>query len=201
MACRLRIGLTGGIGSGKTAASERFRQLGAAVIDTDQIARQLVEPGQPALQDIVQAFGEAVLDADGRLDRAALRRIVFADAGKRRRLERILHPRIRARTTELAAAADAPYCVLVIPLLLETASPYDLDRVLVVDAPEELQIERVMARNGLDRREVEAIMASQVNRQRRLEAADDVVVNDGDLDKLYGQVEALHRKYLELARG
>jgi len=201
VACRLRIGLTGGIGSGKTAASAWFRRQGIAVIDTDDIARQLVEPGQPALDEIVREFGAGILDAHGRLDRSALRRIVFRDAGRRRRLEQILHPRIRARAGQLADAAGTPYCVVVIPLLVETASPYDLDRVLVIDAPEELQIQRVMARNGMSREEVEAILASQAGREARLAAADDVVVNDGDLKRLHGQLEGLHRKYLALAEG
>lgn len=200
MGCRLRIGLTGGIGSGKSAASDYFRRLGIPVIDTDELARELVEPGQPALQEIVQAFGDGMLDADGRLDRAALRKTVFSDAGKRKQLERILHPRIRETTGELAAAIDAPYCILVIPLLLETDYPYDLDRVLVIDVPADLQVQRVMERNGMSRAEIEAIIDSQVTRKERLEVADDVVVNDGDLDRLYGQLEHLHRTYLDLAR-
>lgn len=201
MACRLRVGLTGGIGSGKTTASDYFAQRGAAVIDTDRIARELVEPGQPALQEIVALFGAAVLDAGGRLKRETLREQVFADPAQRRRLEAVLHPRIRARADELAAAARAPYCIFVIPLLVETAYPYDLDRVLVIDAPEAQQYRRIRARNGLDDDAIAAILASQASREQRLQAADDVVVNDGDLDHLYRQLDRLDKVYRGLAGG
>jgi dephospho-CoA kinase len=195
-----KIGLTGGIGSGKTAASDRFARLGASVIDTDLLSRELVEPGQPALAEIAQAFGRDVLDAAGRLDRAALRQCVFADPSRRRRLEAILHPRIREAMLARAEAAGGPYVICVIPLLVETGQQALVDRVLVIDAPPERQRERVAARDGADAATVDAILASQVDRATRLAAADDVIVNDGDLEGLHARVDALHRRYVELAK-
>ncbi|MDJ0740317.1 MAG: dephospho-CoA kinase [Gammaproteobacteria bacterium] len=191
----LKIGLTGGIGSGKSTASEHFARLGAAVIDTDLLSRELVEPGQAALDEIVAAFGAGVLDADGRLDRARLRDIVFGDAAARRRLEGILHPRIRAEMLRRAAAADAPYVVFVIPLLFETAQQALVDRVLVVDVPPALQRARVLARDGGGYAQVDAILAAQVDRVTRLRLADDVIRNDGSIAELQAQVEALHDRY------
>jgi dephospho-CoA kinase len=199
MACRLRIGLTGGIGSGKSEAARCFAELGAPVIDTDVIARELVEPGQPALAEIAAAFGESVLDTAGRLDRGKLRQQVFSDPEKRSTLEGILHPRIRARTETLAGQANAPYCIIVIPLLVETAGDYALDRVLVIDSPAELQYQRVALRDGLSDREIKAILDVQANRQQRLQAADDIVLNDGSVDELRTKIEALHRFYLGIA--
>jgi dephospho-CoA kinase len=194
-----KIGLTGGIGSGKTAASDRFARLGASVIDTDLLSRELVEPGQPALAEIAQAFGRDVLDAAGRLDRAALRQCVFADPSRRRRLEAILHPRIREAMLARAEAAGGPYVICVIPLLVETGQQALVDRVLVIDAPPERQRERVIARDGVATDAVDAILASQVDRATRLAAADDVIVNDGGVAELHAQVDALHRRYIELA--
>jgi len=213
MGCRLRIGLTGGIGSGKSEVSRLFAGCGATVIDTDIISRELVEPGQPALQEIIRTFGTEVLDTEGRLDRHQLRGQVFTSPEKRHQLESILHPRIRARALELAHAADTPYCLLVIPLLAETGevspgtnrkdrpgdSGYPLDRVLVVDAPTEKQIKRVAARDHLTRQEIEAILNSQSDRNQRLAIADDVIVNDSDLDHLEREVMRLDRKYRQLA--
>jgi len=197
---RLVVGLTGGVGSGKSTVAEIFRELGVPVIDADQLARELTLPGQPALREITEAFGTEVLDAQGRLDRAALRRIVFADEGARRRLEAILHPRIRERMEEaLAEVAEAPYAILVIPLLLETRQQDLVDRILVVDADPDLQVRRVMARDGVDEAQVRAIMAAQVDRETRLAAADDLILNEDDLDDLKGQVQALHQRYLKLA--
>lgn len=200
MACGLRIGLTGGIGSGKSEASRYFAELGVPVIDTDVIARELVEPAQPALTEIVEAFGEEILDANGHLDRARLRQQVFADTEKRKELENILHPRIRARAEALATQLDAPYCVVVIPLLVEAARDYRIERVLVIDTPVELQYQRIALRDGLSDREIKAVLEIQADRQQRLRAADDVVLNDGSVDKLHAKIEDLHRFYLKHAR-
>lgn len=195
----LVIGLTGGIGSGKTAVSDRFAQQGVPIIDTDQLARELVEPGQPALAEIVAEFGLDCLDDGGRLRRARLRERVFADSTGRRRLEAILHPRIRALVQERVAVLTAPYCLVVIPLLVETGMTDLVDRILVVDAPEAEQIRRVMARDGVVQEQAHRILAVQARRDQRLALADDVLENAGDLDALTRQVAALHRYYLALA--
>lgn len=197
----LKIGLTGGIGSGKSAASDQFARLGAAVIDTDLLSRELVEPGRPALDEIVAAFGEGVLNADGRLERSALRQTVFADPAKRRQLERILHPRIRAAMLQRAQEADAPYVIFVIPLLIETGQQDLVDRVLLIDVPESLQRSRVAARDGLSETQVSQVLAAQADRATRLRNADDVIANDGDLATLHAAVDALHRRYLENSTG
>lgn len=196
------IGLTGGIGSGKSTVADLFARRGAAVIDTDVIARQLVAPGTEALADIRTAFSDTVVDAEGQLDRAGLRRLVFADEVARRRLEAILHPRIRSQVEHALAHIDAPYVVIVIPLLVETGGYRDLlDRVLVVDCPEPLQIERVIARNGLLPDEVHAIIATQASRTARLAAADDVIENTGSAEALQSAVADLHQRYLNLGQG
>ena len=196
----LVVGLTGGIGSGKSTVAERFARLGVPVIDTDVIARELTGPGGAALPQIRAAFGDAVMHADRTLDRAALRRRVFADAAERRRLEAILHPRIRRAVEVALAALDAPYALVVIPLLVETGGYRDLlDRVLVVDCPEAVQIERVMARSGLAREEVAAILAAQAGRAERLAAADDVIANTAAPEALDTEVEALDGRYRALA--
>ena len=196
----LKIGLTGGIGSGKTAASDHFARLGAEVIDTDLLSRELVEPGQEALEEIVDAFGEQVLSADGRLDRARLGQRVFADPGARQRLEAILHPKIRAAMLQRAARSTAPYVVFVIPLLFETGQQDLVDRVLLIDVPEALQRARVAARDGLDEAQIDRIMAAQTGRETRLGQADDIICNDGELVQLYAQIEKLHGKYLDQVR-
>lgn len=198
------VGLTGGIGSGKSLAAERFAALGVPVVDTDAIAHELTAEGGAALAPIRAAFGAAVLTPAGALDRAALRRIVFADAAARARLEAILHPLIRSeaeRRLRRPAGADFPYAVLVVPLLIESGDyRARVDRICVVDCPEETQIARVMARSGMARAEVEAIMAAQASRAARLAAADDVVDNAGERAALVAQVDALHAKYRNLAR-
>ncbi len=199
MSCRLRIGLTGGIGSGKSEVSRLFTERGATVIDTDIISRELVEPGQPALKEIVEAFGKALLDSEGRLNRDLLRKQVFSEPGKRRQLEAILHPRIRRRTLQLADAANTPYCLLVIPLLVETGGDYSLDRILLVDTPVEKQIERVAARDDLSRQEIEAILGSQARQEQRLAVADDVILNDSELDHLEAEVMRLDQQYRQQA--
>lgn len=196
------VGLTGGIGSGKSTVADRFAALGVPVIDTDVIARRLTERGGEALDAIRAAFGESVMQPDGSLDRAALRRRVFVDADARRRLEAILHPRIRRAVGQALAALETPYAIVVIPLLVETQGYRDvLDRVLVIDCPEALQVERVMARNGLSRAEVEAILAAQATRAERLAVADDVLPNTAAPDALGAAVDALHARYLALAAG
>lgn len=194
------IGLTGGIGSGKTTVANLFAEYGIPIIDADLVARELVEPGQPALQRITQVFGEKILNSDGRLDRKKLRDLIFHDARKRKQLEAILHPLIRENMLDRLDALDAPYVILVIPLLVDTGNWEMMDRILVVDAEEDLQIERVMRRDDVSREHAEAIIDNQVSRQERLAAADDVVENTGSLDDLKTQVKRLHDFYLSLER-
>lgn len=174
--------------------------MGVSVIDADSVARELVEPGQPALCEVVQAFGGDVQDAGGRLDRAKLRDVVFAEPDKRRALERILHPRIRREMDRRLHESHGPYCILSIPLLLETGRAGTVDRVLVVDVPEEIQIARVMRRDGSPRQVVEGILSAQVARADRLARADDVIDNGAGLESLAGQVHEIHQRYLRLAR-
>lgn len=194
------VGLTGGIGSGKSAAATLFEQLGATVVDTDAIAHALTAPGGAAIVPIRAAFGDEVIDARGALDRAAMRRKVFADGSAKARLEGILHPMIRAEADRRSAAARSAYVVLVVPLLVESGGYRSrVQRVAVVDCPEEMQVARVMARSGLSAEEARAIMAAQVDRQARLAVADDVIDNGGELAALRPQVEALHRRYIEMA--
>ena len=195
----LVIGLTGGIGSGKTEVSNRFAQHGVPVIDTDQLARELVETGQPALLDIVTAFGPDCLDERGQLRRDQLRERVFADPSGRRRLEAILHPRIRTLLQARIANITAPYCVAVIPLLIETGMIDLVDRILVVDVSEAEQIRRVLARDGITETQAHRILAAQTQRQERLACADDILENGADFSRLHQQVAALHERYLALA--
>ncbi len=196
---RLTVGLTGGIGSGKSTVARRFEALGVPVIDADVIAREVVKPGQPCLQRIIDTFGKDVLDETGRLDRRRLRERVFNDDAARRRLEAILHPAIRARMLERLDRIDAPYAVLVIPLLLETDQQDLVDRVLVVDAPEDLQIERTRQRDRASPEEVRKILRAQMDRETRLAAADDILDNRHDPAALLRQTDALHTRYLALA--
>lgn len=195
----LRIGITGGIGSGKSSVARLFLDLGVPVIDTDDVARQLVLPGRPALQQIVRAFGDRILDPSGALDRTALRAFVFSAPEKRRELEQILHPLIRTAIADWARSQQTPYCLIVIPLLVESGWGGDVDRVLVVDAPVELQLQRATARDRAAEAQVRAIIDVQCTREARLTVADDVVTNDGDLTHLRRQVERLHQAYLDLA--
>jgi dephospho-CoA kinase len=190
------VALTGGIASGKSAAADRFAALGVPVLDADVIARELVAPGGAALAEIVAAFGPAALAADGALDRRAMRSRVFADADARRRLEAILHPRIRALLQQRAAEAPAPYAVVVVPLLVESGSYGWVDRVLVVDVPRALQRARLIARDGVAPELADAMLDAQAPRERRLALADDVVDNTGTPAELDAKVQALHRKYL-----
>lgn len=197
---RFTVGLTGGIGSGKSTVAREFEARGVTVVDADALAHRLTAPDGAAIPAVRAAFGDEVVDASGALDRARMRAIAFGDASARRRLEAILHPMIRAETERLAQAAPGRYVILMIPLLVESGDPRArCDRVLVVDCPEAEQIRRVMARSHLARAEVEAIMASQASRAARLAAADDVVDNGGDPAGIGAQVDALHHKYLALA--
>jgi len=194
------VGLTGGIGSGKSTVADCFAAHGVPVIDTDAIARDLTAPGGAALDAIRAIWGETVMRADGTLDRTALRRRVFADNAARHQLEAILHPRIRQVVERALATLAAPYALIVIPLLVETGGYRDvLNRVLVVDCPEELQVARVMARSGLAQDEVKAILAVQAGRAERLAAADDVIVNTATPAALRADVARLHQHYLALA--
>lgn len=192
----LKIGLTGGIGSGKSAVSARFEELGVPVIDTDVIARQLVTPGSSALEEIVNTFGSGVLTEDGELDRKALGRAVFDDKSLKYKLESILHPRIKDETLRQVRKIDAPYCVLVVPLLLETNFVDLVDKVLVVDAPKESRLVWVSKRDGLSNAEIKKIMAVQSSREERLDAADFLIENDGSIDQLRDKVDVLHRDIL-----
>ena len=194
------VGLTGGIGSGKSTVADLFVEQGATLVDTDAIAHELTGVGGAAMPALVAEFGAAVAAVDGAMDRAAMRQLVFADPSARVRLEGILHPLIRQLSAERCRAAGSPYVILAVPLLVESGTYRErCDRIVVVDCPESLQIARVMARNGMPVDEVKAIMAAQATRQQRLAVANDVVVNDADQAKLHAQVAVLHRKYLMLS--
>ena len=195
----LRIALTGGIGSGKSAVTEHLRALGATVLDADEFSHQVTAKGGVALERIGEAFGPGVLNPDGSLDRAALRQLVFADAAARSQLEAILHPDIRRRMREAAEKTDTPYCVFSIPLLIETGRTKDFDRVLVVEAPASMRRERTARRSNLDRKQIDAIIAAQASDEERRQAADDLIVNDGSLDALGAKVNVLNQQYLALA--
>jgi dephospho-CoA kinase len=194
------VGLTGGIASGKSTVGQLFAALGATVIDLDAVAREVVEPGTALLEQVYTRFGAGLRRPDGSLDRRALRTQVFADPYRRRELEALLHPAIVARTQALVAAASGPYVVVQNPLLADGKARTGYDRVLVVDCPVAVQQQRLAARDDSDTREIAAILAAQATRERRLELADDVIVNDGSLDQLRSAVAALHRQYLGLAR-
>lgn len=201
MPAPFRIGLTGGIASGKSAVAGAFERLGVPTIDTDRLAREVVEPGQPAFDAVVAAFGPEVVGADGRLDRRALRARVFADAAVRHRLEAILHPAIRAATAAAVATVSAPYVVIAIPLLVETGQRAAFDRVLVVDCPPDVQLARLRERDAESAAGAAAILAAQASRESRLAAADDVIDNSGSLAALEAAVRSLHGRYLTLAAG
>jgi dephospho-CoA kinase len=194
------VGLTGGIGCGKSSAAAIFQELGAAVVDTDEIAHELTRPGGAALAAIRREFGAGYIAADGGLDRARMRQLAFSDAAARKILEAILHPLIRSESRARITAAQQPYVIAVVPLLLETGAYSALvKRILVVDCEEAQQIARTTRRSGLSAAEVRAVMAAQLPRAARLAAADDVLHNDGDLKTLRREAEALHAKYLALA--
>lgn len=196
----LRIGLTGGIGSGKSTVARLFGEMGATVIDADELAHRLMSPGGAAVAPILREFG-ADLSIDGGIDRRRLGRIVFEQPLERQRLEAILHPMIRNEMERAAQTAPTPYCLLVIPLLVETGQRELVDRVLVVDADEEAQIVRVRTRDRRADSEIRSILSAQTSRAQRLAAADDVIDNRGDIKELHRQVETLHKRYLALAAG
>lgn len=195
----LRVGLTGGIGSGKSTAASLFALRGVPVIDTDEIARSLTEMSGRIFHEIIQIFGNAILDENGRLDRNKLRERVFDNADERHRLESALHPRIREKVREKLAGLEAPYVIVVVPLLIESGFIDLVDRVLVVDAAENIQIQRTAARSGLSELEIRKIMAAQASRAQRLQQAHDVIENNGDRKQLEAEVERKHQWYLSLA--
>lgn len=194
-----RVGLTGGIASGKSTVADYFAELGVPVVDTDLIAREVVSISSPALEEIRTAFGPDVISADGTLDRAAMRKIVFADDGKRRLLESILHPRIRELAFRRADQASAPYVIIVVPLLFESPMRNAMDRILVLDCSVETQLKRLLARDCETEEQANKIIAAQATRDERLSIADDVITNDGDLEATRREVGRLHRRYLALA--
>ncbi len=200
MAMSFVVGLTGGIGSGKTTVADLFAELGAAVVDTDVIAHELTGPRGQAMPEITKAFGGGVLRTDGGLDRAAMRRLCFSDPEARKRLESILHPMIRNESALRCQRADhAPYVLLVVPLLIESGAYEDrVNRILVIDCDEATQISRVVSRSGLTADDVRAIMSTQASRKARLAAADDVIINMGTAGELQAQVDSLHRIYVKL---
>jgi dephospho-CoA kinase len=199
MGRRLRIGLTGGIASGKSTVAECFVELGIPVINADQVARAVVAKGQPGLAAVVDRFGPSVLGPDGELDRRALRNLIFSDTALRKALEQILHPLIQADMERRAAKVTAPYLVMEIPLLIEGGKLDRVDRILVVDVDENTQLERVMARDSSSNAQARAILAAQASRADRLKAADDVLNNSGSVADLRRAVENLHARYLEIA--
>jgi dephospho-CoA kinase len=194
-----RIALTGGIASGKSTVAQLFAALGAKLIDMDQVAREVVAPGSPALAQIAARFGQQILLSDGSLDRAKLRDVVFADAAARADLEAITHPLIRARVAELGAKLAGPYQLIAVPLLAETGTARDYDRVLVVDTDPQLQLQRLMARDRMGQSDALRIISAQAAREARLAIADDVIRNEGDINALATQVQALHQRYLAQA--
>ena len=193
------VALTGGLASGKSSAARMFEELGVPVIDADVVARRLVEPGAPALAEIVDTFGAGILDAQGRLDRARMRERIFGNDAERRRLESILHPRVRDAMQAFAASSDAPYVLFVIPLLVETRQVDAMDRVIVVDTPHALQTARAVARDGSRPETIAAMIDSQATRADRLAVADTVIDNAGDLARLRERVVEAHRECLALA--
>ena len=195
-----KVGLTGGIGCGKTTVTGLFEAKGVPVIDADQVARRLVEPGEPAFAEIIDHFGEQLLDPDGRLDRAQLRGLIFSSTESREKLESILHPRVYQAMSETSRQLDSIYCILSIPLLLETGRQNCVDRILVVDCPIEMQYHRTVKRDRISRDAVKRIIESQVSRETRRLAADDLISNDVAIECLVRQIDQLHNFYLTLAR-
>jgi dephospho-CoA kinase len=200
MSARLRIGLTGGIASGKSTVAQRFAELGVPVIDADESARRVVGPGSIGLARIISAFGPGILTARGELDRRALRTLIFAEAARRRELEALLHPLIRADMERQVDAASGPYVILMVPLLVEGGDRSRFDRILVVDVAESLQRDRLMQRDAASMEEADAILAAQASRAVRLKAADDVIENSGTVEALRAQVDRWHEHYETLAR-
>ncbi len=196
----LAIGLTGGIGSGKSTAASLFAKQGIPIIDTDAIARQLVAPQQPAYIEIVNAFGGAILDKEQQLDRKRLRDRVFDSTTERKRLEAILHPKIREEVQRQLSTLDAPYCIVIIPLLIEAKFTDLVDRILVIDADEELQITRACKRSGMSEMEIRKIMAAQISRAEKLKEADDIIQNNSFMNHFENEIARLHTQYLTLSQ-
>jgi dephospho-CoA kinase len=196
----LRIGLTGGIASGKTAVANMFAEMGAAIIDTDLIARAIVQPGEPALEQLRQEFGDQIIQVSGDLDRAALRQIVFSDVEKRIKLEQILHPLIQQETIRQAEFATGDYQLIVVPLLVESPLRDFVDRILVVDCAEATQVKRLISRDSESEAQARRILAAQASREERVAIADDIVRNDGSLAETRQQVENLHTIYRQLSQ-
>lgn len=190
--------MTGGIASGKSTVANFFAELGIAIIDTDVIARSVVEPGQPALEEIREAFGDSVITRDGRLDRKTMRAVVFADKQKRETLELIVHPKIRQEAGRQAAAADSAYHIVVVPLLAESPMRSEVDRILVVDCDEDVQLSRLLSRDAESEEQARRMIAAQASREERLAIADDIIRNDGTLEETRDQVAAMHARYLSL---
>jgi dephospho-CoA kinase len=195
----LIVGLTGGIGSGKSAVCREFEHRSVPIIDADIVAREVVAPGSAGLAEVLAAFGRGILDPNGSVDRGKLRQLIFADDRKRDTLEAILHPKIRASIGDQLAAVESPYCILCVPLLVEKGGYKNVNRILLVDCPTEIQIHRVMDRDNLTRKQVEAIMATQATRDERLRMADDIIENSDRIEALETQVQALHAKYMAIA--
>jgi len=198
MSVSLKVGLTGGIATGNTAVSNIFATLGVPIIDADVISHQLVTRGQPALSEIVQTFGAEMLQSDGNLNRLALRQRIFADVEERKKLEAILHPKIYAEILNQINQLDSRYCLVSVPLLLETKQQHQVDRIAVVDSPVALQYQRLEQRNGLSPKQIEQVLRAQLSREVRLASADDVIDNSTDFNALTGQVHKLHEFYLSL---
>ena len=195
----LIIGLTGGIGSGKSVASDKFKSLGVAVVDADVASRTVVEPGKPALKEIQDHFGSGIITAGGKLDRNKLREIIATDAEERKWLESVLHPKIGEQITKEISESNSVYTLFVAPLLLETNSQEMCSRVVVVDVPKDVQIRRTAKRDKVSSNQVEQMVAAQMKREKRLEKADDVLLNSGTIEDLEKQVEELHKKYIQMA--
>jgi len=197
---KLIIALTGGVGSGKSTVSSLFAELGIDIIDTDTIARDIVKPGMPALLEITEHFGSGIVDKEGALKRTQLRKKIFAKPQEKQWLENLLHPLIREQVRQRVAVSESPYCIVVIPLFFETKRYEAINRILVVEASKEMQIQRVMDRDNCSEVEVERIMQSQVSDQTRREGADDIIENNGSIERLREQVLALHERYLNLCQ-
>ena len=194
----LIIGLTGGIGSGKSVASDKFKSLGVAIVDADVASRTVVEPGKPALKEIEDHFGSGIITAEGKLDRNKLREIIATDAEERKWLESVLHPKIGEQITKEISESTSVYTLFVAPLLLETNSQEMCSRVVVVDVPKDVQIQRTAKRDKVSSNQVEQMVAAQMEREKRLEKADDVLLNNGTIEDLEKQVEELHKKYIQM---
>ncbi len=196
---RFVVGLTGGIGSGKTAVANLFSRQGIEIIDADEISRTLVKTGSPVLEAIIKHFGSSITDAEGNLDRKQLRELVFADNAEKEWLENLLHPLVRQEIERQVAASSSQYVIIVVPLLLESGNYSDVDRILVIDVPEDVQLERIKKRDGSSETLARSIMDAQMKREERLESADDVISNNSGIDSLEKQVKNLHNQYLQLS--